>query len=295
MPAKHAETTRANVHAAFYMCQSAESMDSNAAETPDVEFHVDDFQYGYFTPQDRADTMMSDDGRGDNNIGDLVMKLDSLDDFFEDSLHSPTSDGRSSRTITELGGEFEPGAQLYDEQTLPILHQSLGETSNTTTLQNGFADTRPPQQPQYMLRDSSLHAVNPAAFNLLTSSRPSMHARSVTSPSAPVSSSQTSIPDFLSDDEYTEGVFSDGDDERVPVTGEGSFFLENMIRPLTQGTRSGMRRLTGGRSRDNERQRDILRAERKGFSQPPKSPQVPKVPAVYLQSPRPQSPPDDSL
>lgn len=295
MPAKHAETTRANVHAAFYMCQSAESTDSGTAQTPDVEFHVDDFQYGYFTPQDRADTMMSDDGRGDGNIGDLVMKLDSLDDFFEDSLHSPTSDGRSSRTITELGGEFESGAQLYDEQTLPILHQSLGDTSNTTSFQNGFADARPLQQPQYMLRDSSLHAMNPAAFNLLTSSQPSTRARSVTSPSAPASSSQTSIPDFMSDDEYAEEVFSDGDDERAPVTGEGSFFLENMIRPLAQGTRSGMRRLTGGRSRDNERQRDILRAERKGFGQPPKSPQVPKVPAVYLQSPRPQSPPDDSL
>jgi hypothetical protein len=293
MPAKHAETTRANVHAAFYMCQSAESTDTNASQTPDVEFHVEDFQYGYFPTQDRADTMMSDEGRGDGNIGDLVMKLDSLDDFFEDSLQSPTSDGRSSRTITELG-EFESGAQLYDEQTLPILHQSLGETSNTASFQNGFADARPPQ-PQYMLRDSSLNAMNPMAFNQFTSSRPNMHARSVTSPSAPASSSQTSIPDFMSDDEYAEEVFSDGDDERAPATGEGSFFLENMIRPIAQGTRSGMRRLTGGRSRDNERQRDILRAERRGLGQAPKSPQVPKVPAVYLQSPRPQSPPDDSL
>lgn len=301
MPAKHAETTRANVHAAFYMCQSAESTDSDAVQTPDVEFHVDDFQYGYFTPQDRADTMMSDEGRVDGNIGDLVMKLDSLDDFFEDSLQSPTSDGRSSRTITEFSGEsFESGAQLYDEQTLPILHQSLGDASNSTSFQNGFADSRP-TQPQYMLRDSSLNAMNPGAFNLATSTRPNMHARSVTSPSAPASSSQASISDFMSDDEYTEEVFSDGDDERPPATGEGSFFLENMVRPLAQGTRSGMRRLTGGRSRDNERQRDILRAERRGLSQAPKSPQVPRVPSVYLQMPlpqaqqRPQSLPDDSL
>jgi hypothetical protein len=283
------------------MCQSAESTDSDAGQTPDVEFHVDDFQYGYFPPQDRADTMMSDECRVEGNIGELVMKLDSLDDFFEDSLHSPTSDGRSSRTITEFGGEtFESGAQLYDEQTLPILHQSLGDASNSTSFQNGFADNRP-AQPQYMLRESSLNAMNPGAFNVAPSTRPNMHARSVTSPSAPASSSQTSIPDFISDDEYTEEVFSDGDDERPPVTGEGSFFLENMIRPLAQGTRSGMRRLTGGRSRDNDRQREILRAERRGLSQPPKSPQVPRVPSVYLQTPmpqvqqRPQSPPDDSL
>jgi hypothetical protein len=286
MPAKHAEVTRTNVHAAFYMCQSAESIGPEIVQTPDLEFHVDDFQYEYAFPQDRADTMMSDEVRGDGNIGDLVQKLDSLDDFFEDSLHSPTSDGRSSRTITEYNAEFESGAQLYDEQTLPILHQSLGQTASTTSLQNGFADLRP----QYMLRDSSLNAMNPGAFNL-GPSRPSMHARSVTSPSAPASSSQTSLPDFMSDDDYADEVFSDGDDERPPATHEGSFFLEKMIRPVAHGTRSGMRRLTGGRSRENDKQRDVLRAERRGAAQAPKSPQVPEVPEVpevpsmFLQSP----------
>jgi len=280
MPARHAETTRANVHAVFYMCQNPENTDIDPVQTPDVEFHVDDFQYGYFTPTDRADTMMSDEGRGDGNIGDLVMKLDSLDDFFEDSLHSPTSDGRSSRTITEFGGEFESGAQLYDEQTLPILHQSLGRATSTTSFQNGFADTRP----AYMARESSLNAMNPGAF-MTTLKRPSMHARSVTSPSAPASAQATL--DFLSDDDYLEEVFSDGDDERV-LPAEGSFFLENMIKPLAQGTKSGVRRLTGGRSRDNERLRDGIRGERRGLSQPPgssKSPKVPKVPSAYLQNP----------
>ena len=282
MPAKHAETTRANVHAAFYMCQSAENMDAEAAPTPEVEFHVDDFQYGYFPPPERTETMMSDEGRGDGNIGDLVMKLDSLDDFFEDSLQSPTSDGRSSRTITEAGfsGEgFESGAQLYDEQTLPILHQSLASTSNNASFQNGFADMRP-QNPS---REPNSNAMNPGAFNLVPSSRPTMHARSVTSPSAPASFQQN-VTTYLSDDDYTEEVFSDGDEERAAATGEGSFFLENMIKPLTQGTRSGMRRLTGGRSRDNDRMRENLRAERRGLSQPPKSPRVPKVPSAYLKS-----------
>jgi len=88
---------------------------------------------------------------------------------------------------------------------------------------------------------------------------------------------------FMSDPE--DGVFSDGDDEKMPHTGEGSFFLENMIKPLAQGTRSGMRRLTGGRSRENERYRDLLRAEKRNMSQPPKSP-VPKVPSEYLQQPQ---------
>ncbi|KAE8450367.1 hypothetical protein EG329_006441 [Mollisiaceae sp. DMI_Dod_QoI] len=282
VPAKHAETTRANVHAAFYMCQNSENMDLETAPTPEVEFHVDDFQYGYFPAPDRTETMMSDEGRGEGNIGDLVMKLDSLDDFFEDSLQSPTSDGRSSRTITEAGfsGEsFESGAQIYDEQTLPILHQSLARTASTASFQNGFADMRPStavstQQP----------AMNPGAFSIGPTSRPGMHARSVTSPSAPASFQSTLVPltTYTSDDDYIEEVFSDGDDERAPTTAEGSFFLENMIKPLAQGTRSGMRRLTGGRSRDNDRMRETLRAERRGLSQPPKSPRVPKVPSAYL-------------
>jgi len=286
VPAKHAETTRANVHAAFYMCQSAEHTDPENLPTPDVEFHVDDFQYGYFPPADRADTMMSDEGRGDGNIGDLVMKLDSLDDFFEDTLHSPTSDGRSSKTITEYNGEsYQSGAQLYDEQTLPILHQSLGRTASTASFQNGFADMRP----THMARDPSQNAMNPGAFNWVPPTRPGMHARSITSPSA--SSSYAAMPDFMSDDDYAEEVFSDGDDERGAYAApEGSFFLENMIKPLAHGTRSGMRRLTGGRSKDNERHRDVVRGERRGTSQGPKSPRVPKVPSAYLHKPEPQSP-----
>jgi hypothetical protein len=281
MPAKHAETTRANVHAVFYMCQDAENADLDPAATPEVEFHVDDFQYGYFPAQERADTMMSDEGRGDGNIGDLVMKLDSLDDFFEDSLQSPISDGRSSRTITEFHPDgFDSGAErLYDEQTLPILHQSLAHTSNMASFQNGFADLRP----AYMARDPSNNAMNPGAFNPSPSSatRPSMHSRSITSPSTP--GYQTM--DFLSDDDYNE-VFSDGDDDRTHGPGEGSFFLENMIRPLAQGTKSGMRRLTGGRNRENDRAREQIRRERevkRGASQPPRSPRVPKLPGVYLQ------------
>ena len=259
VPAAHAETTRANVHAAFYMCQNAESMDVEAAPTPEVEFHVDDFQYGYFPPPERTETMMSDEGRGEGHISDLVTKLDSLDDFFEDSLNSPTSDGRSSRTVTEAGFSGIGSQKLYDEEALPILHQSLAPTASTASFQNGFEN-----------------AMNPGAFNPAAPfSRPSLHSRSVTSPSAP-SAFQKNATTYLSDEDYTEEVFSDGDDERGNKV-DRSFFLENMIKPA----RSGMRRLTGGRPRDNERFRENLRIDRRGMSQPPKSPRVPKIPSAY--------------
>lgn len=311
MPARHAEMTRANVHAAFYMCQSTEDTNISPAETPEVEFHVDDFQYGYFSPPERADTMMSDEGRENTNIGDLVMKLDSLDDFFEDNPNSPMIEGRSSRTITEFNGDhLQSGAQLYDEQTLPILHQSLGHAASVSSFQNGFADQRPPG-PTYMTRESSLNAMNPTAFQSSASAavlkRPGMHARSVTSPSVPAANQGTNLTnlDFLSDDDefsdtspqlfshntsslYNEEVFSDGDDERPAATSRGLYSPSNMssMNGAMERARSGMRRLTGGRSRENERARDQVRVDgRRGLSQPPgKSPRVPRVPSAYLRS-----------
>ncbi|TDZ30831.1 Cell morphogenesis protein PAG1 [Colletotrichum spinosum] len=285
VPAKKTDSTRANIHAAFYMCQTAEGIMTEATPTPDVEFHNDDFPYSYFQMPDRTETMMSDEGRGDGHLGDLVTKLDSLDDFFDDLGTSPPSDGRSSKTITEFSPDsFESGAQLYDEHILPILHQA----SNNSTFQNGFTD-RPPAT----ARDPSSNTMNPGAFSASAGlmaggggggSRPGLHYRSITSPSAPASY-QPHISEFTSDDEFLEDVFSDADDER-PNTGhggEGSFSLENMIKPLAQSTRSRMRRLTGGRSREMDRQQELFRAERAAAVQP-----VPKVPPNFLTKMSPQ-------
>jgi hypothetical protein len=250
IPAKKTEMTRANIHAAFYMCQSVEGTAIEAAPTPDVEFHTDDFPYGYFEVPERADTMMSDDGRADGSTSDLVMKLDSLDDFF-DEPSSPTTDddGRSSRTITEYAPEsFETGARLYDEQILPILH----EASNNASFHNPFAD-RPPIGG----RDINSNTMTPGAFSPNIPSRPQLHSRSITSPSAPPSHNLY-IGDIASDEEYLSGGFSDVDDER-PSTGhlEGAFSLENMIKPQSSGQAVPAPRLRryASRSRD-ERQRD---------------------------------------
>ncbi|KAK6828086.1 hypothetical protein PG987_011427 [Apiospora arundinis] len=325
IPAKKTDITRANIHAAFYVCQSdAENgTPTEPTPTPEVEFHNDDFPYGYFQVPERSDTMMSDDVRNDGQTGaDLVTRLDSLDDFFDDMSQSPPSEGRSSRTITEFSPEgYESTTQLYDEQILPILHQA----SSNTSFQNGFVDRPPPGG--FSPRDvpGSTNTMNPGAFsiaannqnsmNLMTTTivRPPLHNRSITSPSAPASYTPQMGDSFTSDDELTEDVFSDGDDAAT-LGGSGSvgsggggsgggsgsgghqhaggassgasggsengnFFLESMIRPVKQATRSHMRRLTGGRSRDAERQRDLFRTQQLGQIS---SPQVPKVPNSYL-------------
>jgi hypothetical protein len=234
VPASKTEATRANIHAAFYMCQSTEGSSTEATPTAEVEFHDDDFPYGYFESAERTDTMLSDDGRGDGPVGDLVTKLDSLDDFF-DEPSSPTTDedGRSSRTITEFSPEsFESGTELYDEQILPILH----EASNTTAFQNGFID-----RAMGIPRELAANTMNPGAFTAGMSSRPPLHSRSITSPSAPASYQSHMAGDIGSDDEYLSGGFSDADDERPDV--------RSPARSPNPGSRPTMRRI-GNRSGD---------------------------------------------
>lgn len=241
VPAKKTEATRSNIHAAFYMCQSTEGSSVEATPTTEVEFHNDDFPYGYFEVPDRTETMLSDDGRVDMGGADVVSKLDSLDDFFDDPSSPHTDDdGRSSRTITEYTPEsFESGTELYDEQILPILH----EASTNTSLQNGFAD-----RPMAAVRDAPSNMMNPGAFTAAMPARPGLHSRSITSPSAPASY-QPHMAEMPSDDDYLSGGFSDADDERPNArNGDGSFFLESMIKAPRHFSRLGTRRFT--RSRD---------------------------------------------
>lgn len=235
VPASKTEATRANIHAAFYMCQSTEGSSTEATPTAEVEFHDDDFPYGYFESAERTETMLSDDGRVDGPVGDLVTKLDSLDDFF-DEPSSPTTDddGRSSRTVTEFSPEsFESGTELYDEQILPILH----EASNTTAFQNGFID-----RPMGISRDLASNTMNPGAFTAGMSSRPPLHSRSITSPSAPSAYHSHMVSEIGSDDEYLSGGFSDADDERPAVKGH--------MKSPNSTSRPTMRRI-GHQSRDD--------------------------------------------
>ena len=247
VPAKRTEATRANIHAVFYTCQSFTNGTSpEATPTAGVEFHNDEFAYGYFDPSERTGTMLSDDGRGDLVVSDLVTKLDSLDDFFDEPGSPQTDDdGNSSRTVTEFSPEsFESGAQLYDEQILPILHQA----SNNPALQNGFADRPVAVSP----REPNHNAMNPGAFTaIVPPGRPNLHSRSITSPSAPASY-HPQMGDVGSDDEYTSGGMSDVEEERLAMhAGPGP----SNVMPPRQGhgygpvSRGGLRRLTS-RSKD---------------------------------------------
>lgn len=282
MPAIHSAQTRSNVHAVFYtLAYAGLTGVQEEATTPEIEFHKDDYQYdSYFT--DRTGTMMSDDTRVDGNMGELAMKLDSLDDFFDeqgDTTSPLGSDGMGRYS----GGGIEERENLYDQQALPILHKSLKRNASVTSFQTGFATHelryQPPREPTVM---------TPAAFaqSAHLASRPGLHNRSVTSPVATTKKGPPRLQnDMMSGDEAGDEPEPLSDDE-VSIgrahTADETFQPQYTIKPagIRAGFRQGLRRLTssgGGR--------DAREALKSVASVPAKSPKVPKVPTTWLRDP----------
>ncbi|PGH34597.1 hypothetical protein GX50_02580 [[Emmonsia] crescens] len=293
VPAAQSSLTRNNVHAVFYTCAEVDGSEQTPA-SPEMEFHVDEYKNLYF-PGLRADTMKSFDTQNDGNMGDLLQKLDSLDDFFDETEAIPLPlNSISGTTLHSFASDFhDASANLYDQQTAPLLRKSLARTASSSSFHNGLAESRPTTG---RTETSGIHASPLSGNSGIPPSRTSMHTRSVTSPANTYpSSNQLSMPmfgnsglPFLSDDELEEAL-SDSDDRLVlsqPSSGsatsprhgnEGPFSLESVIR-------SSVRRLTGGTSssREKERQRDLLRAQQRAFVHTGSSPRVPRVPAEYL-------------
>ncbi|KAF2268797.1 hypothetical protein CC78DRAFT_454854, partial [Lojkania enalia] len=306
VPAHHSHLTRTNVHAVFYTCGNLEDADSTQATTPKIEFRQEEFAFSPISSDYRTATMTSEETRGDSHIGELVMKLDSLDDFFEDDDDTETlTDLPNSAAFghsryvngSYAGGPADVRENVYDQQTAPILHKSLGRNASVTSFQSGFSsDTKysPARDPGVM---------TPAAFSSFTSAptmaaattsstmppRSGLHSRSITSPS--VNQHQRLSPG-LSSTAVDENGEPFSDDEMATgrnngaTTADKTFSLETVIRPLTQDTRSrirsGMRRLTGGGgdAKEREKTREAIKLALQ------KSPQVPKVPDIYLYNPK---------
>ena len=213
MPAMYSSMTRNNVHAVFYTCGDTETLQETEQKTPEVEFHQDDgYSDSYFPPPSRAETMRSMETTTDANVSDLVNTLDSLDDFFDDldddTANTPTGTSHSSYIAIDLQ---DNNANLYDEQTAPILHRSLARNSSSVSFQNGLFDPGSTTSAHHRGQpsiSSSTHSSalqtsfssidelsgpgpslpsstkKPAPPPVVTSAaaRPGLHARSITSP-----------------------------------------------------------------------------------------------------------------
>ncbi len=294
IPAHHSHLTRANVHAVFYTCGNLDDADDPDAETPKVEFRQEEFPFSPLSDY-RTATMTSEDTRGESHIGELVLKLDSLDDFFDDDDDAETLTDLPNVTSSSryMNGPYSHDTRenLYDQQTAPILHKSLTRNASVTSFHTGFiSDVR-------VSPARDLGVMTPGAFNSFSSStnvasstsnihgRPGLHARSITSPSAPnqiqrVSPSLSSSGFDEQGEPFSDDEYAAGRSGNTKTT--GTFGLEPVTRPVAQDTRSrfrsGMRRLTGGGgdAKDGAKTREAIKLALQ------KSPQVPKVPDIYL-------------
>jgi hypothetical protein len=306
VPAHHSHLTRANVHAVFYTCGNLEDADAAQVTTPKIEFRQEEFPFSPLSDY-RTATMTSEDTRGDSHIGELVMKLDSLDDFFEDDDDNETLTDLPDSTVfgnsrygngsySNIHNSLDHRENLYDQQTAPILHKSLTRNASVTSFNSGFPDLKlSPARDPGIMTPAAFSSFNsgPNAPSIMPSAiqpRPGLHSRSVTSPSAPNQHqrlspglSSTALDEMgepFSDDDMATGRNNSG-----AGAANNTFSLEN-IRPLGQDTRSrirsGIRRLTGGSQdvKEKEKTREAIRLALQ------KSPQVPKVPDIYLINPK---------
>lgn len=356
MPANYSSMTRHNVHAVFYTCGDSDSMQVQETKTPEIEFQGDDgYTDSYFPPRDRVDTMRSmETAASEANVSDLVNTLDSLDDFFDEPLDgsntmTPTGTGHLVMSNLTMPVLSEQSTTLYDEQTAPILRQSLARKSSMTHVHNGLTESGPfPAVHQRGEPSISSHTQS-SAFQLsfwsndelsgpgpslptstkkshvpagqdtmmnMTSGRPGLHTRSITSPanefpaSQPLTSAFTppmpQASSFRDEDEYADETMH-SDNEAFPAF---ATTVSNSTKPSSgpgpggatptsagdsggafslQGMRRGMRRLTGGKSesqKEKEKAKDFVRMRGQSGGHPLNatvlSPRVPKVPLEFL-------------
>ncbi|KAI9726987.1 MAG: Cell morphogenesis protein PAG1 [Cirrosporium novae-zelandiae] len=277
MPAIQSQMTRNNVHAVFYQCTEGEGMEAQSATAPEINFHSDDYQEPYFVPT-RTATMRSTETQGDGNISDLVQKLDSIDDFFDDDI-SPTNSQTNTSLHPNLRGRSHTSyssvtddacAHLYDQEAAPILSKSLARSASTSSFQNGFTEPRQPPREKAVMSPMAFSVTSPPTL------RPPLHTRSVTSPSH--NGVGTGSSELLA--EYDpEELMSDDDGRSPPLkpSPQEGFFRR---------TGSRVRRLTSGNSKERDREKEkLLRTQQRSVVQTKNSPRVPKVPSEYLLSP----------
>lgn len=274
MPAVHARQTQHNtLSTASQLVGAAQGSMPTTVVTPDVEFVAED-QDTYFG--DIANGLTPDEPRADVTMNDLAMKLDSLDDFFDEQPESGSSPGRSG-LARYPSGLIEERENLYNEQALPILHRSLQRNTSVTSFQTGFAELRYPhgREPAVM---------NPGAFASQPSApiRPGLHNRSITTPAEVMTLKRTPPQlhnDIASGDEAGDEPEPFSDDELFTVdrahTAEHAHYGQS-VRPsgFKAGFRSGLRRLAS-----TSGSREVNRMAQSAQS---KSPKVPKVPQQYL-------------
>ncbi|KAK6544563.1 Cell morphogenesis protein PAG1 [Orbilia ellipsospora] len=285
-PAIKAQTTRHNVHSVFYTCQIPETPQDTYADAPDMQFIMED--YGYTSFQDRTATMLSEGVGGEGGLGDMVFRLESLDNFFADesfnSTQTQTTDGDSAA---------ETASQTYDNRVYHILNRSLQRSPSVTSFNHTFGDSL--SMPLGLKEHPPI--MTPTLF-----AAPPMAPGAFGKGGVPVRAGGGSQPGYedmrrhagsesSSDNEYEEDATDEDDlDDHTTATTpkeDSPFLLESLLRSAGQKAKSGVegvRNLRKGREErreEREREKEALKAEKekrvvspRGFGKLPKSPKL---------------------
>ncbi|KAL8712979.1 MAG: hypothetical protein Q9220_002839 [cf. Caloplaca sp. 1 TL-2023] len=280
MPATESEITRANMLSVFHSCASANTI--VGAATPDIDFGPEDFNHDSYFSVERSEAdgsaILQDEASIlEGDMSSLVSKFDQLDEFFEGRSSTDDDHDRSysGLTYTESYTDPDDGADLYDQQTAPILNKSLARTASISSLHNGFVDYRgpTPRDPRSRMGPSAKAPAGASDNPSLPLSRPTLHSRSNTSPANNIT--QAGIIDYLSSEDSEETL---SEDERA--TRHGRPHMHSASHGAQQ---SGMRNIIpSGPSKQSSR-KGMLRAQSRSKMSSSNSPEVPKVPEAYLQ------------
>lgn len=306
MPGIHSNTTRGNMQVIHHDCAHPSAPEAETTPTPEIEFHPEEEHQASYFSLERSDTLHVDDNipetPSEGGMGDLLTKLNSLNDFFDDTL-DPSDDDPSNRysSVTITPYTQDSDVDYYDQETGPILDQTLARTASVTSFHNGYAEAHPrrPQDPAIMTPGA--FSPPPVTGNYPTQpppQRPSLHARSVTSPTNNIAPHLHGVNELLSDDDADE-TFSEDERATGHSSGSGSNGSRLLGSTSLHRAHSSLRKLTPGLGNANGagaapsttgpdgkdyRQRGLLRAQSqsRNHGHPPASPRVPKVPDAYL-------------
>ena len=279
MPAIHSNTTRTNMQLVYQECANPSVPAAEAIPTPEIEFHPEEDSEASYFNLERSETIRTEDTMVDSTLeggmGDLLTKLNSLDDFFDETLDANNDALSRYSALIAIPYTQDPdtGAEIYDQETAPILQKTLGRTNSVSSLHNNAAER---SYPAIMTPTAFTPTVPPTTP---APTRPGLHSRSITSPANNLTKvSSKNVPELLSDEE--DETFSEDERSTGHVATNDTRLLGSTS--LRRGN-STLRKMAPGLEGKDYKQRGLLRARSRGHGQAPGSPKVPKVPDAFLQ------------
>lgn len=274
VPAVHASTTRANMQLIYQECANPSVPATEAEPTPEIEFHPEEEHDPSYFGLERSDTLATQETvvetSTEGGVSDLLTKLNDLDDFFDESIDMDHQGSArySNLTVTPYYSDPDARAEIYDQETAPMLQRSLARTASISSIHSQVAErTKPP-------------VMNPTAFtspgtSSTSATRPALHSRSVTSPANNMVRANHNMSGNLSDEDRDEAILSEDERSIGHLAANDSRLLGNIaMRKGSSTVRKNGPRADGREARQNS----LSRAQSRSQGRSP----VPKVPEAYL-------------